>query len=151
MPSSYCPLAVHIIFSTKDRYRWLEENMCGDVFAYINGIIREIKGDPIITNGVEDHVHILCLMPRDSSLAEFVRTIKSCSSKWVHEKKTPIFGWQTGCAAYSVSLSQIPRIRDYVAKQEEHHKRVSFEEEWQSLLEAHSLLNGVTPDGVERN
>ena len=140
MPTSYCHLATHIIFSTKDRYKFLMDSKHLKMNQYIAGIIKNVKGTSIIVNGGQDHVHILCLLPKEMHIAEFVRTIKSNSSKWFSDKHHPKFSWQSGYAAFSVSKSNLSAVETYIKNQEEHNKQVSFGEEFKHYLEKHGFV-----------
>ena len=111
------------------------------VIAYLGGIIRELKGSPLTVNAVADHVHALIRMPNDASTAEMMRIVKTNSSRWVHEQwpQQESFAWQTGCGAFSVSESNVEQVRAYIARQEEHHRRMSFQEEFVAFLKRHKI------------
>lgn len=125
MAHSFCQLAVHIIFGLKRHQRFLNDSF----YPYINGIITNHKGHPVAVNGTEDHVHILCYLPRDMSIADFVRTIKSNSSKWFNAKAKGRMQWQEGYAALGVSHTNIGNIQKYIESQKDHHAKHSFEDE----------------------
>ena len=99
-----------------------------DIHAYIEGIIRSVHGIPIETNGTKNHVHILCYLPKNMGVSDFVRTIKSNSSKWFHDKCKHMY-WQTGYAVFGVSPTNIEIIRQYIKNQKEHHKRIPYQDE----------------------
>ena len=86
------------------------------------------KGTPLIVNGPADHVHLLLSLPATESVAELLRVVKTNSSRWVHEQfpAQRRFGWQAGYAAFTVSNSRAKDVKDYIAAQQEHHRRVSF-------------------------
>jgi putative transposase len=149
MSDSYCHLASHIIFSTKDRHLFLFGDNQTEMHNYIAGIIKNIKGIPIIVNGYKDHVHILCLLPKDMSIAQFVQTIKSNSSKWFRVKHQAKFAWQVGYAAFSVSKSNLQQVEQYIAEQEEHHGKLSFEDELKTFLLKHGFE--LKPDSKPQN
>ena len=92
-------------------------------------------------NAVADHVHALIRMPSDVSPAEMMRVVKTNSSRWVHEQwpAQESFVWQTGYGAFSVSESNLDQVREYIARQEEHHKRMTFQEEFIAFLKRHNL------------
>ena len=137
MPASYCHLALHIVFSTRDRATWLKEPLAEEMYKYLSGIISNLKGVSIQIGGVNDHVHILCMAPKDLSLVEFMTKLKANSSKWFREHSKLDFHWQDGYAAFSVSKSMIPAVKEYIVNQKEHHKHTNFEVEFKSLLEKH--------------
>lgn len=145
MPTSYCHIATHIIFGTKERYRWLDINLRDRLHAYIAAIIKQSNGIVIQIQAVEDHVHILCLMPKEKSISELLRIIKTNSSKWIHETFKKNFQWQTGYAAFSVSKSGIENVKKYIESQEEHHKKIDFQSEMNKYMEIHGFLNVDDP------
>lgn len=129
MPSSFCQIAVHIIFATKLHRRILTD----EIHAYIHGIISNIQGIPIRIDGTEDHIHILAFLPKDMSISDFVRSIKANSSRWFKAKNRDM-EWQTGYAAFSVSKTNIAVIDTYIKNQKEHHRKMTFREEMQKYL-----------------
>ncbi|GAB1467984.1 IS200/IS605 family transposase [Candidatus Cloacimonadota bacterium] len=137
MPASYCHLALHIVFSTRNRVTWLKEPLADEMHRYMVGIISNLKGVSIQIGGIEDHVHILCLAPKDISLVEFMTKLKANSSKWFREHSKLDFHWQDGYAAFSVSKSQIPAVKEYIRNQKEHHKHKTYEDEFESLMQKH--------------
>jgi len=88
--------------------------------------------------GVEDHIHLLVEVPPMLAVAAAVRTIKSNSSKWVNELDRR-FAWQKGYAAFSVSASNIQAVERYIGRQEEHHRKISYEDELIALLRKHGI------------
>ena len=141
MPQTYTKLVYHVVFGTKDWRPYIDPDIQEDLHAYLGGIIRELGGSPNIVNGIEDHVHILMALPPTISLSDAVRTIKTNSSKWIHERwpTRGDFGWQTGYSSFSVSQSSIDDVTQYIAKQEEHHRKLSFDNEFRTLLEKHQI------------
>ncbi len=144
MAHTFTTLHTHVIFSTKDRSPFLDDEIRSRVFAYMGGIGREMRATAAIVNGVSDHVHMLIQLPADVSLAECLRVVKTNSSRWVHEtwpdrKK---FAWQTGYAASSVSPSNVAVVTRYIEHQQEHHRKISFQDEFISFLRK----NGITFD-----
>ncbi len=144
MSHTFSNLLVHVIFSTKDRLPLINEEIKSDLLAYMGGILRELDLFPMILNGTADHVHLLVRVPADLAPAECMRTLKTNSSRWVHEKwpERRQFGWQTGYAAFSVSESARPEVIRYIQNQEEHHRKISFQEE----LVAYLKKNGIPYD-----
>jgi putative transposase len=142
MPQSFTHLVVHIVFSTKDRARDLVPELSSRLFPYMGGIIKELRGMPLIINGPLDHVHLLVSLPATASVAEMLRVVKTNSSRWVHEQfpMSRHFGWQAGYGAFSVSGSRLATVRSYIASQEEHHREISFQEEFLTLLKRHGLV-----------
>ena len=96
---------------------------------------------PIEIGGVEDHVHMLLLLPATLSIAKAMQLIKGGSSKWVHDTfpEHREFAWQTKYGAFSVSQSRVDGIVDYIRKQPEHYKKMTFKEEFIMLLKKHKI------------
>ena len=90
-------------------------------------------------NGTQDHVHILAKLRPTISVSEFLSKLKSSSSGWAKRQIRGRFGWQARFGAFTVSQSQVERVRRYIRNQEEHHRKQSFEEEFKLLLEAHGV------------
>ncbi|MCI0351702.1 MAG: IS200/IS605 family transposase [Acidobacteriales bacterium] len=136
MSHSLSSLLTHIIFSTKDRNPCISQTIQPEVCAYIGGIVRELKGKPLIVNGMADHLHLLLQLPATLSIADAMRVIKTNSSQWTHEKWPKArFAWQTGYAAFSVSRSNVEEVIEYIRNQEEHHRRFSFQDELLTFFE----------------
>ncbi|HEY1381022.1 MAG TPA: IS200/IS605 family transposase [Gemmataceae bacterium] len=144
MAHAFTNLLYHIVFATKERQPWLTPALRPDLWAYLAGVIREEGGIALIVNGVDDHVHILAKLRPDRAVSDVVSAVKSRSSGWIHRTRpdVPAFAWQTGYGGFTVSQSQVERVRLYIANQEEHHRRVPFRTEFRQLLLAH----GFDPD-----
>ncbi len=134
-------LLAHIIWSTKDRQPLIEPDLKEDLFAYLGGIVREMKGKALIINGMPDHVHMLAELPPTVSVAELMRVAKTNSSRWIHETRPgqSRFAWQTGYAAFSVSRSNAASVSRYIADQEKHHRKRTFREELVLFLKKHGI------------
>ena len=130
---------LHLIFSTKDRQPLITNKIRADLFAYLGGIIRELKGTALIVNGTSDHVHMLVRIRPVHAVAQIARLVKANSSKWVHEKWNTRFAWQTGYGAFSVSESNVSVVLRYIAQQEEHHKKHTFQEEYVAFLRKNNI------------
>ena len=131
MSQSLVKNTVHLIFSTKNRLPYLQAERRDDVFAYLGGIVRELKGTAVNVNGVSDHVHALIRLPAAVAVAKAVEIMKANSSRWIHEHRVlhRSFSWQSGYAAFSVSESVADGVSRYISTQQEHHRRVTFQEE----------------------
>jgi putative transposase len=137
MPQSVAMIYTHIIFSTKNRINFLNnEKIRTRTHAYLASTLKSLDSSPIIIGGTADHVHILCAISKNHSLAEIVRELKRSSSKWIKALETPVkdFQWQSGYGAFSVSLGYLSRVRSYIANQGKHHEKRSFEEEFRDIL-----------------
>ena len=141
MAHTFTNLLTHIIFSTKDRRLHIDTELQAPLLAYLGAIVRELHGSALTINGTVDHVHLLLRLPATLSLADAMRVIKTNSSRWVHEQwpSRSTFGWQTGYGAFSVSQSNVGAVVRYIAGQEEHHRRVSFQEELITYLRKHGI------------
>jgi REP element-mobilizing transposase RayT len=141
MASTLTKLVYHLVFSTKNRVPLITPEIADDLYGYLGGIIRAEKGILIKAGGVADHVHLLCILRPTHAIADLVRTMKSNSSRWAREQPVPgpDFGWQTGYGAFTVSTSQIDALVDYIARQVEHHRKESFQEEFRMMLRQHGI------------
>jgi putative transposase len=132
-------IVVHLIFSTKQRKPLIAPDIRSDLFAYLGGIVREIRDTALIVNGTCDHVHMLIRIRPANSIAEIARIVKTNSSGWIRKKGHKDFGWQAGYGVFSVSESSIPAVTQYIAAQEEHHKKHSFQEEFVAFLKKNKV------------
>jgi putative transposase len=137
MPQSLAQIYLHIVFSTKDRRPLLQDAVIRDeMHNYLGGICNNV-GCPILrVGGVADHVHVLCRFGRTITVADLIQELKRESSKWVKTKSPSLmdFHWQNGYGAFSLRPAQVVPLRTYVAKQEEHHRTVTFQDELRQLL-----------------
>ena len=117
----------------------IKPDFSADLFAYLGGIIREMDGTALIINGTTDHVHMLVRIRPAQSSAQIVRVVKANSSRWVHEKWSREFGWQTGYGVFSVSESNVVAVTKYIAEQKEHHRKQSFQEEFVAFLKRNNV------------
>jgi len=134
--STYRQIYYHIVFSTKDRQKTLIESGHEPLFRYVWGIIKNKQGHLYCINCVEDHLHILCDLHPKIALADLVKTIKGASWHWIRENAIfPDFvQWQEGYGAFTHSQAEKARIMEYIKNQQEHHRRVTFQEELRNLL-----------------
>jgi REP element-mobilizing transposase RayT len=138
MAQTLVQVLLHVVFSTKERHPFLKEVWRDELFAYMGGIVRNLGGVALSINGVADHVHLLLSLPATLAPADAVRVIKSRSSAWVRGRERN-FSWQSGYAAFSVSQSKAAQVRAYIAAQQQHHRRIRFEDEFVSLLRRHRM------------
>jgi putative transposase len=140
MPQSLSMVYVHLVFSTKGRQPFLRHKPVRDsLHAYLGGISKRLDCPPLVVGGVEDHVHLLCRFGRTITQAEWVKELKRVSNGWVKEQGTDYarFEWQGGYAAFSVSQSNLEEVKQYIANQEEHHRKMSFQDELRTLFRRH--------------
>lgn len=141
MPGTYTQLLLHIVFSTKHRKPWITDDVVERLYPYIGGIIRAENGILYDIGGIEDHVHLYIRWRPDKSVSDLMRTVKARSSRWVHETYSSLkeFAWQEGYSAFTVSKSQEPAIKRYIANQAEHHKKEDFKSELLKMLRMHGI------------
>ncbi len=139
MPQSLANVVVHLVFSTKHRAPYLHKPLSDELHSYLGGILLNSGCSPLEMGGVEDHVHILFGLSRTISLAQVAEKVKTSSSKWLKTKGLPEFAWQSGYAALSVDVQGVLGVREYIRGQEAHHRRMSFQEEYRSLLMEHGI------------
>ena len=138
---SYISSYHHCVFSTKERRPIITPALKERLWPFLGGIARQNKMMSIEIGGVEDHVHILLSLPSTISIAKALQLIKGGSSKWVHETfpEHRLFGWQVKYGSFSVSVSQLDKIVRYIKEQAEHHRKMTFKEEFVALLEKHRI------------
>jgi REP element-mobilizing transposase RayT len=135
MASTHLSLHFHVVFSTKNRDPRIAAQWRERLHAYLGGVARNSGGIPEAVGGVADHVHLLLGLKATARPADVVRDIKAVSSKWIHDETDDrTFAWQEGYGAFSVSPSHCETVRNYIARQEEHHRKKSFQEEYLELL-----------------
>ena len=141
MANTYTQLYIHIVFHTKSTGVVMREEDLERIFQYIGGIIRDEGGIPFAIGGVFDHVHILTALPKNTSLADFMRVVKAMSSKWIHclDSYYESFRWQDGYGAFSVSPSLMERTTDYILGQAEHHREKSYRDEYKMILDGYGI------------
>ena len=140
MANTYTKLIYHLVFSTKERLPLITPELREPLFNYIGGIIRKHRGVLMSAGGIEDHVHLLVNLRASLSVSEHLQEIKGGSSRWINDNnRADRFAWQTGYGAFTVSESQVPAVRRYIESQEEHHREMTFKEEFLALLERHGI------------
>ena len=141
MPHSFSSSLFHVVFSTKERRKLINDELRPRLWAYLGGIARENDMKALSVGGIDDHVHVLVSMPATIALAKSVQLIKGGSSKWVHDtfRELRDFEWQEGYGAFSVSISNVSDTIAYIEHQAEHHRTKTFEEEFIAFLERHNI------------
>ncbi|HYW70760.1 MAG TPA: IS200/IS605 family transposase [Pyrinomonadaceae bacterium] len=131
----------HIIFSTKDRRPLISPEYEVRLYDYIGGTIRSLGGISLGINGAADHRHVLAKLRPNRALSDALRKLKANSSGWMHDVFPRIehFSWQRGYGAFTVSQSQVGAVQKYIARQKEHHHRVSFRDEFIRFLVEHGI------------
>jgi REP element-mobilizing transposase RayT len=138
MSHAYARNYIHLVFGTKDSRPWIRDPE--RMHAYLIGIAKEYKIDVKAIGGTNDHVHALFAMPPKLSVATIVCKLKASSSKWTNENGH-LFAWQEGYGVFSVSVSNLEAVSDYISKQPEHHRKRSFREEFAEFLRKHGIAS----------
>lgn len=143
MPQSLAQIYVHIVFSTKNRQPWLrDDGLRNELYAYLATILRDNVDSPAqIINGVEDHIHALIRLSRRFAVMKVVQGGKTETSKWL-KRQIPAgnnFAWQAGYGAFSVSASLLVDVKKYIQNQQQHHHRMTFQDEFRELCRRHGL------------
>jgi REP element-mobilizing transposase RayT len=142
MPQSLAKIYVHIVFSTKERFPFLQDKRIREeMHAYLGGICRNQNSPALIVGGVADHVHILSRLARVISVADLLKEMKIQSSKWIKTKTDSLtkFRWQNGYGAFSVGQREVERVISYIRSQQEHHRKKTFQEEYRQFLKEYDV------------
>jgi len=141
MPQSLSAVYIHLVFSTKHRLPLLrDEGLRGDLHSFLGGTSKTLRCPPILVGGVEDHVHLLARLGRTITQAEWVKELKRVSNLWLKtECRISDFEWQGGYADFSVSQSNLEQVKSYISNQQEHHRKLSFQDEVRALLTRHQV------------
>ena len=141
MGQSLSKVYVHITFSTKRHYPFIDENIENSLFEYLGGVCKGLKSNPIQIGGYRDHVHILCSLSKHIAQKKLLEEIKKSSSKWIKEKGTKYsdFYWQDGYAIFSVNPIQLNLVSEYIKTQKAHHSKKSFKDELISFLKKYDI------------
>ena len=142
MSHSLTKIWIDLIFGTKERFPFVNQSLEQQLYNHIRNLLeKDFDCNVDIINGTADHIHILLLQNQNFSLADIVKNIKGNSSHWINQSKffKTKFAWQTGYGAFSVSESMINKVRRYIANQKEHHRKISFAEEYRRFSEKYGL------------
>jgi len=141
MANTYTQLYFHVVFAVNGRENYISIKWKNELYKYITGIVSNKNQKLMIINGMPNHIHLLIGTKPNCNLSDLVRDIKANSSKWINKKKLIVgkFEWQIGFGAFTVSQSQIPKIINYIKKQEEHHRIKTFREEYVEFLNAYKI------------
>ena len=141
MGQSLVQIYLHLVYSTKNRTPFLKSiDNRKRLYAYLAGIHKNHASPALIIGGVEDHVHVLCRLGKTMDVSDLIRETKKETSSWVKsELAIPEVHWQVGYGAFSISPSHVPALTTYIETQEEHHKKVTFKDEFRKLCEKYGL------------
>lgn len=142
MPQSLSAVYLHLIFSTKTREPWLmDPALREEAHAFLGGVSKQLDCAPVIVGGVADHVHLLARFGRGITQSDWVKELKRVSSRWIKEWDGRLagFAWQAGYGVFSVSPSALEEVEKYIRDQEEHHRKVTFQDEFRKFLQKHRV------------
>jgi REP element-mobilizing transposase RayT len=141
MPQSLAAILVHVIFSTKNRERFIQPEIESELFPYMATSCQSVNSPALLINGTMDHVHLLVNLGRKTAIADLVEEVKSSSSGWIKSKGPGYknFYWQAGYGAFSIGQSGVEALKEYIAKQKEHHRVRTFQEEYRDILLRYQL------------
>lgn len=146
MAQSLSQLYTHIVFHINFNYNVkIPEELQSRLHAYLATTCKNQKSPSIIVGGVEDHIHILCRLSKNIAPSKFLEELKTDSSKWIKNQSKEFdlilskFSWQKGYGIFSVSSSQVKNVKKYISNQSEHHKKMSFKEEYLLLLKKYNV------------
>ncbi len=135
-------LLYHLVFSTKERRPLLQDDEFREsVWKYMAGVCSNLGGHAVRVGGYYDHAHLLVRIPAKTAVADFVRQLKSSTSRHINESRDAVlkFHWQDGYGAFTVSKSKEPVVVKYIDEQIEHHRKRTFRDEFLKMLEDHEV------------
>lgn len=142
MPQSYFSMYVHLVFGTKQRHPYLAERpLRTELHRYLGGTSKALGCSPVAVGGVEDHVHVLAELGRQVTVSAWVRELKKSSTEWTRLQGPAYssFSWQVGYGCFTVGNAAVGAVAKYIETQEEHHRRLTFEEQYRALLAEHGI------------
>jgi len=139
MGQSLSQMYIHLVFRTKYGQPYIKENIESSLHAYMAGILKNMESPALKINSVPDHIHILFRLSKNYALAKVVEEVKKQSSKWMKEKGVNGFTWQIGYGAFSVSSYKVEVLTNYIIRQKEHHKIVTFKDEVEKFMKEYNV------------
>jgi putative transposase len=141
MPQSLCSVLIHLVFSTKNRTPCITPALEAELHPYMATVFREHDSPSLSIDGTADHIHALCALGRTITIADLVEEVKTGSSKWLKTKGREFqnFHWQRGYGAFSIGQSNVAELKRYIRNQKQHHRRVTFEDEYRKLLSRYEI------------
>jgi putative transposase len=141
MPQSLAKNYLHMIFSTKNREPLLGQEIRTELTSYLGGTLKNLDCQPIEMGATADHAYILCCLPKNLALSKLIEEIKTSSSIWIKAKEPSLaqFHWQNGYGVFSVSHSHLNAVIQYIRRQEEHHRKVTFQEKFRVFLKQYRV------------
>ena len=143
MPQSLSNLITHVVFSTKNREAWIIPDIRPSFHAAMAEIIRSDGGDAYRVGGTADHVHLAISLKRTQTVSDVVKRLKRSSNLWFKAQSESQdfqgFQWQRGYGAFSISRSHLDALIGYIDNQEEHHRKMTFQDEYRQLLSKYEI------------
>ena len=141
MSQSLSQIYLHIIFHVKTTSPKIKDEHLDRVHSYIGQLVNATGSRALRVGGVEDHVHVVCTLSRDGMVSHLVEEVKRNSSRWIKSLDAHYtqFAWQGGYAAYSISQSVLDMAIKYVDNQREHHKKLSYRDEYIQFLKLYKV------------
>lgn len=141
MPQSLVSLLVHVVFSTKHRAGMIAPEIEADLFAFMAGVLKNHDSRLLAANGTDNHVHLLITQSKNVALSLLIQELKKGTSKWIKTRgaKFKDFQWQDGYGAFSIGESNVPALKQYIARQKEKHRKKSFENELVEFLRKYGI------------
>jgi putative transposase len=141
MPQSLSSILIHLIFSTKNREPFITPAIEAELHPYMASIFRALKSPSLTIDLTSDHIHILFSLGRVITVADLVEEVKTGSSKWIKTKGPEFrnFHWQKGYGAFSIGESNVAALKRYIGSQKQHHKRMTFQDEYRKFLKSYGL------------
>ena len=141
MTHSYRLHYFHLIWSTKERYPHITADVQSRLYPYLGAITQNHSAHLLEIGGMPDHVHLLLQFSDHDKFSHFIRNLKASSSQWIHKNFPHLhnFAWQEGYGSFSVSYSSLKSVQKYIQNQAQHHKTMSFEEEYLKFLKVHGV------------
>lgn len=141
MPQSLSSILVHLVFSTKNREPCIAPAIETELHPYMATIFRDHDSPSLVIDGTADHIHVLFALGRTVTIASLVEEVKTGSSKWLKTKGREFrnFHWQRGYGAFSIGQSSVAELKRYIRNQKQHHRRISFEDEYRKFLKRYEV------------
>ena len=139
MAQSLSRVLIHIVFSTSGREKIITDDIKTRLHSYIAKLLKDKNSLALRIGGTSDHIHIACTLPRTISQSELIKHIKANSSKWLTNCIGCRFAWQKGYGIFSIGESQLPQLSNYIDNQTQHHRKITFKEEFQVLLKKYKI------------
>jgi REP element-mobilizing transposase RayT len=141
MATTFTRLLVHIVFSTKNRTELIKPEIEADLYAYMKGIAKNHDSPVLAINGTADHVHLLVSLSKGVAVAVLLENLKKDSSVWIKTQGPQYkrFYWQEGYGAFTIGESAVAALKQYIANQKAHHRKISYKEELLNLLKKYQI------------